>query len=91
MLIAVLPQAANANAMARAAGDFGDVNVSTPRPERDAVISGAYLRPRDIYVPRLTDVNPIRVGAVFRCNDFKASEVHAVAFEDNYVKKLAVH
>lgn len=90
MLVAVLPQAANADAMAGAAGDFGDVDVLSPRPERDAVVSGAYLRFRDLYVLRFTDVNPIRVGAITWCSDFNASDVHAVALEDDYVEELAI-
>lgn len=90
LLVAILAETPNANAVARAAVDIGDANVGVGCSDRDAIVSGTDVGMRDGYVGRETDVDAVCVGAVLWCGDGDVVDVDVVAFVDHEVEHLAV-
>lgn len=89
-LIGVLPEAPDADPVARSAPDTVYVDLTAPRAERDAVIPSGDDRVGDLDVFRVAEVDPISVGALRRGDDAEALELDVGAPQHVHVEVLAV-
>lgn len=90
LLVLVPPQAADADAMSRAALDLGDSDVGAAVTEGDAVVAGADDGLGDLHVGRPADVNAVGVGAVPRCPYGEGLDLDVLGPEDVHVEHLTV-
>ncbi|KAG6395344.1 hypothetical protein SASPL_145987 [Salvia splendens] len=90
LLPVVLPEAPDADAVARAAVDPGDVHVGDSVSDGDAVVSGGDGCTDDSDVVGFSEVDAVRVGAVGRGRGTDVFYGHRVAVVDVEVELFAV-
>jgi hypothetical protein len=90
LLVLVPPQAADADAVARAALDALHADGLAPGADGDAVVADGDGGAADGHVARVADVDAVRVGAVAGGLDRHLVDHHVLAPEDVHVEELAV-
>ena len=90
LLVLVPPKAADADAVSRAAGDAGDVDLGATWADGDAVVANTDNRVADCDPGRVTHVDAIRVGAVPWRRDRHVLDHHVLALEHVHVEELGV-
>jgi len=90
LLVLVPPQAADADAVAGAAGDAGDVHLAGPGADGDAVVADADDGVDDGDPGRVAHVDAVRVGAVPGRRHRHVLDQHVLALEHVHVEELGV-
>ncbi|KAB8102781.1 hypothetical protein EE612_034762, partial [Oryza sativa] len=91
LLVLVPAQATDADAVARTAGDAGDVDALGAGADGDAIIAGADDRVNDADLGGVSHVDAIRVRAVPRRGDGHVLDGDVLALEHVHVEELGVH